>query len=81
MVFEALLEKILSRVVGQYVEGISKDQMKVGIFSGNVDIQNLTIKKSVISQLNVPFELKFGMIEQIKMKIPWTSLSSSSIKV
>ena len=78
--FETLLEKLLSRIVGEYVEGISKKQMKVGIWSGNVDIKNLTIKKSVIQQLNIPFELKFGMIEQIKLKIPWTNLSSSSVE-
>lgn len=54
--------------------------MKVGIFNGNVEIKNLRIKKSVINQLNIPFELKFGMIEHIKMKIPWTSLQSSPVE-
>ena len=39
--FESLLEKILSRLMGEYIEGISKDQMKVGIWSGKVDISNL----------------------------------------
>ena len=79
--FEKLLEKILSRIMGEYVEGISKDQMKVGIWSGNVDISNLRIKSSVVSQLNVPFELKFGMIDNIKMKIPWQHLSSAPVVV
>lgn len=46
--FESLLEKLLSRIIGEYVEGISKDQMKVGIFNGNVEIKNIKIKKSVI---------------------------------
>lgn len=79
--FEKLLEKILSRIMGEYVEGISKDQMKVGIWSGNVDISNIRIKPSVVSQLNVPFELKFGMVENIKMKIPWKQLSSAPVVV
>ena len=78
--FESLLEKLLSRIIGEYVEGISKDQMKVGIFNGNVEIKNIKIKKSVIDQLNIPFELKFGIIEHIKMKIPWTSLQSSAVE-
>lgn len=79
--FEKLLEKILSRIMGEYVEGISKDQMNVGIWSGNVDISNIRIKPSVVSQLNVPFELKFGMVENIKMKIPWKQLSSAPVVV
>ena len=29
--FEKLLEKILGNILGEYVEGISKDKMKVGI--------------------------------------------------
>jgi len=61
--FESLLEKILGRILGEYIEGITKDQMKVGIWSGKVDIRNLKIKPSVINQLNIPFSLNFGMIE------------------
>jgi vacuolar protein sorting-associated protein 13A/C len=72
--FEKLLEKILGRIIGEYVEGISKNQIKVGILGGNVEIKNLTLKKNVIQQFNLPFDLKFGMIEHIKLKIPWTSI-------
>jgi vacuolar protein sorting-associated protein 13A/C len=79
--FEALLEKLLERILGEYVEGISKDQMKVGIWSGNVDISYLRLKSSILAQLNLPFELKFGMIENLKMKIPWKSLSTASVEV
>ncbi len=63
MVFEALLEKILSRVVGQYVEGISKDQMKVGIFSGNVDIQDETQQVRIALQIYGPGRVWFDALK------------------
>jgi hypothetical protein len=81
LMFEKLLEKILSRILGQYVDGISKDQMNVGIWSGNVDISNLRLKQQIIQELNLPFQLKFGMIDNLKMKIPWKNLSTASIQV
>lgn len=39
----------------------------------------MTLKKNIIQQLNLPFDLKFGMIEHIKLKIPWTSIQSSPV--
>ena len=77
--FEALLEKIMSRIAGEYIEGISSDKMKVGVFNGNVEIKNVQIRKSIMKKFNLPFKLKFGMVELIKMKIPWRSLSSSPV--
>lgn len=79
--FEKLLERILERILGQYVDGLSKDQMKIGIWSGNVDISNLRLKQSIIQQMDLPFQLRFGMIENLKMKIPWKNLSTSSIQI
>lgn len=77
--FESFLEKILSRVIGKYVEGIRKEDMKVGLLSGNVEIKNLKLKKKIIEELNLPFALKFGVVDKLNLKVPWKSLSSSAV--
>lgn len=66
-------------MIGEYVEGISKDQIKIGILGGNVEIKNLTIKRNIMQNFSLPFDLKFGTIEHIKLKVPWTSLQSSPV--
>ena len=77
--FESFLEKILSRVIGKYVEGIRTEDMKVGLLSGNVEIKNLKLKKQILEELNLPFELKYGVLDQLNLQVPWKSLSSSAV--
>lgn len=77
--FESFLEKILSRVIGKYVEGIRKEDMKVGLLSGKVEIKNLKLKKQIIEELNLPFALKFGIVDRLNLQVPWKSLSSSAV--
>lgn len=77
--FESFLEKILNSVIGQFVEGIDKEDMKVGLFSGKVEIKNLKLKAQILKTLKVPFTLKFGGIEKLNLVVPWKSLSSSAV--
>jgi vacuolar protein sorting-associated protein 13A/C len=77
--FESFLEKILNRVIGQYVEGIQKEDMKVGLLSGNVEIKNLKLKKQILEELKLPFSLKFGKIDRLKLQVPWKNLSGSAV--
>ena len=77
--FESFLEKILSRVIGKYIDGIRKEDMKVGLLSGKVQIKNLKLKKQIIEELNLPFALKFGVIDSLNLQVPWKSLSSSAV--
>ncbi len=48
IMLEKILEKVLERVVGEYVEGISNNQMKVGIWNGDIDISNIRLKSTLI---------------------------------
>lgn len=38
MVFEGLVADVLSKVLGQYVKNLNKDQLKIGIFGGMLKI-------------------------------------------
>lgn len=46
--FESLLERILTKILGNYVTGIDSNNLKIGIWSGNVVIQNVSIKPEVL---------------------------------
>jgi hypothetical protein len=46
--FEQLVENILSKILGNYVEGFSKEKIKVGIMKGNVEIRAINIKSSIM---------------------------------
>ena len=39
--FESLLEKLLNKFLGDYIQGFESNNLKIGIWSGNVIIQNV----------------------------------------
>ena len=54
MVFEGILEKILSRSIGMYVTNIDKKNLKTDIWNGNVVIENVGFAPSLIELIGMP---------------------------
>ena len=79
--FEALLEKILQSKLGRYLNGLDEKNLNIGIWSGNVIIENVSLKSSVFDLFHFPLNLVFSSIGKISLKIPWKSLSSSPVEV
>jgi vacuolar protein sorting-associated protein 13A/C len=55
--------------------------MKIGLWSGEVVIKNVQLKKDIIKKLNLPFKLKYSMLGCLRMTIPWKSIGSSKIDI
>lgn len=60
--FESLLEKILQKQLGQFILGLDSKNLKLGVWSGNVVIENVSIKPEVLGMLEIPIKLKFSSI-------------------
>eukprot|EP00064_Thunnus_orientalis_P023174 superscaffoldBa00008508_g23405 len=48
MVFESLVSDLLNRFIGDYVENLDKSQLKIGIWGGNVVLENLKVKENAL---------------------------------
>ncbi|XP_026233856.1 vacuolar protein sorting-associated protein 13C isoform X2 [Anabas testudineus] len=79
MVFESLVSDLLNRFIGDYVENLDKSQLKIGIWGGNVVLENLKVKENALSEFNVPFRVKAGQIEKLTLKIPWKNLYNEAV--
>ncbi|ESO12638.1 hypothetical protein HELRODRAFT_187936 [Helobdella robusta] len=73
---EGLIAWVLNTYLGEYVENLNTDQLSVGIFQGNVELENLPLKKSALKNLGFPFVVKSGLIGRIKLQIPVRRLKS-----
>ena len=81
MVFESLLNSILQSAAGDYITGIDTDNLKVGVFSGKVEIKKVQLNHSSLEKkLRLPLKIKFSSIGKLKLDVPWTSLSSSPVQ-
>ncbi|CAG9327203.1 unnamed protein product [Blepharisma stoltei] len=75
------IAKVLNKVLGDFVEGLSSDQLNISMFSGEVSLKNLRLKKEALQKLGLPFNLTSGFVGRLFMKIPWKSLGSSPLQV
>jgi hypothetical protein len=45
---EGYVYSILESLVGKYLEGLDKKNLKIGIMSGNANLKNLKLKSSLL---------------------------------
>ncbi|XP_058914527.1 intermembrane lipid transfer protein VPS13C isoform X3 [Kogia breviceps] len=79
MVLESVVADLLNRFLGDYVENLNKSQLKLGIWGGNVALDNLQIKENALSELDVPFKVRAGQIDKLTLKIPWKNLYGEAV--
>lgn len=79
--FEGIIKKIVSKYLKEYIENLNPDSLKINLLSGNVDLQNLTLKKTALDELNLPIKILFGQIGKIHAKIPWQKLNSAPVVI
>ena len=68
-------------LLGQYVEGLNENNLKLGVLSGKIELKNLKLKNSALDQLDLPVEVTHGTLRSLRVEIPWTSLDRSPVKL
>ena len=59
--FEGLAASLLEGILGQYVEGIDKKNLQVAVWSGQVVLENLVVKREACYGLGLPVHVKHGV--------------------
>ncbi|KAF8366090.1 hypothetical protein PRIPAC_83919 [Pristionchus pacificus] len=54
MVFESLVADLLNRFLGDFVDNLDSSQLNIGIWGGDVKLENLEIKESALDDLDLP---------------------------
>jgi vacuolar protein sorting-associated protein 13A/C len=72
--FEGILEKVLGRVLGQFIEGFDSKDLNVSVWSGNIVIENVKIKPNVLTEMGFPLDIIVGTLGKLSVKVPWSSI-------
>ncbi|XP_049870372.1 intermembrane lipid transfer protein Vps13 isoform X3 [Pectinophora gossypiella] len=80
MVFESIVVDVLNRFLGDYVENLNRSQLKLGIWGGDVVLQNLVLKQNALEELNIPMQTVYGHLGKLTLKIPWKNLYGASVE-
>ncbi|XP_067630378.1 intermembrane lipid transfer protein Vps13 [Eurosta solidaginis] len=79
MVFESVVTDVLNKVLGDYVENLDKKQLKIGIWGGDVVLNNLKLKENALDEVDLPVQLAYGFLGKLVLKIPWKNLYSQPV--
>ncbi|CCE83218.1 Piso0_003790 [Millerozyma farinosa CBS 7064] len=79
--FESLVANLVNRFLGSYIENFDPKQLNIGIWSGDVKLHNLRLKKESLDKFRLPVDVKFGHLGELTLQIPWSNLKSKPVKV
>ncbi|TDZ36628.1 Vacuolar protein sorting-associated protein 13 [Colletotrichum spinosum] len=78
---EGLVAGLLNRFLGMYVKNFDPAQLKVGIWSGDVKLKNLELRREALDQLKLPLNVMEGHLGELTLVIPWSNLRGAPVKV
>lgn len=55
--------------------------MSVGLFSGDVKIENVSLNPLVIEMLELPLVLRYSKIDKLELKVPYKNLGSKPVEI
>ncbi len=78
---EGLVANLLNRFLGMYVKNFDPKQLNVGIWSGDVKLRNLELRREALDQLHLPINVVEGRLGELTLSIPWSNLRGKPVKV
>ena len=79
--FEKLIEQLLLKYLGDYIEGIDPDNLSLGLWSGTLSLEQIKLKAKAIDDLKLPFKLTFGLINKLILSISWKTNFSEPTEI
>ena len=62
----------LNKYLGSYVYGLDPQSLKISVFKGDVQLNNLHLKPEALNALNLPITVKAGLLGSLTLKVrPW----------
>jgi vacuolar protein sorting-associated protein 13A/C len=55
--------------------------LNIGIWSGDVKLRDLRLKKESLDKMELPLDVMFGHLGELTLQIPWSNLKGKPVKV
>ncbi|XP_046815359.1 vacuolar protein sorting-associated protein 13D isoform X1 [Vespa crabro] len=75
---EGLVAWVLNTYLGKYVENLNTDQLSIALLSGEVELENLPLKREALRHIGLPIEIKSGFIGKIRLQVPVRQIRTAS---
>lgn len=65
---EGVIATLMNRFLGMYIKNFDSKQLNVGIWSGDVKLRNLELKKEALDQMKLPLNVLEGHLGQLTLQ-------------
>lgn len=84
--FEQALVYFLKKFLNLFIENpedpsIIKEKIHIGVWSGLIILENLVLKNTLFSLIDVPLSLVHGYIGRLEIRIPWGNLGIDPVTI
>uniref|UniRef100_A0A915ER83 Chorein N-terminal domain-containing protein n=1 Tax=Ditylenchus dipsaci TaxID=166011 RepID=A0A915ER83_9BILA len=59
---------VLNNYVGEYFENLNTDQLSIALLQGQVELENVPLKKTALRKFDIPVQVKSGVIGRLTLK-------------
>lgn len=78
---EKVVSKILNKFLGDFVQNLDSENFDISLCKGKVELHDFKLKNDALHILGLPFTIVYGIIKNINVKIKWTKLNSSPLRI
>lgn len=78
---------VLTRVLGQYLEGIDRDSVRFGAWSGLVELRGVALRPEALAVLfetlglDLPVTVEAGFIGLLRLQVPWNAIGTTPVQI
>ena len=64
MSVKKLLYGVLQDALGDYIEGLAPESLKLGLWSGKMELQNLRVNTKAVDELSMPVRISGPLVSK-----------------
>uniref|UniRef100_A0A182NBT9 UBA domain-containing protein n=1 Tax=Anopheles dirus TaxID=7168 RepID=A0A182NBT9_9DIPT len=73
-----LIAWVLNNYLGKYVENLNTAQLTIALLSGQVELENLPLRKDALRHFGLPLQIVSGSIGKVKLTVPVRAFRTAS---
>uniref|UniRef100_A0A182Q6S0 UBA domain-containing protein n=1 Tax=Anopheles farauti TaxID=69004 RepID=A0A182Q6S0_9DIPT len=73
-----LIAWVLNNYLGKYVENLNTAQLTIALLSGQVELENLPLRKDALRHFGLPLQIVSGSIGRVKLTVPVRAFRTAS---
>jgi hypothetical protein len=78
---ESLVQSLVNKHLSEFVDGLDENKLEINLLSGQVKLENVSIKPDVLTKFDLPFKISKGFIGELLLHIAWNHIASEPIHV